>query len=188
MVKGAHSRAQLRRALDHRLRFPNKTTGKRERGALGLLPNPEIRAPLYRRSTGRSWLSRDCTTEVLLLMCLLVCFQAGRLAQMDHSWTAFRCSRKWMSGHAVSRALAPCKTDPLPTSVAPPTPSALASQEILPESPRTRVFSLDRSLSWKSLLCGACVYLSDSGDATARRSKLRVARRAVRKGANQVHL
>src|SRR5262249_30376732 len=34
-VKGSLRRAKLRRALDHRLRFPRKITEKRERGALG---------------------------------------------------------------------------------------------------------------------------------------------------------
>jgi hypothetical protein len=31
-------------------------------------------------------------------MCHTVCFEAGRLAQTQSSWTALSCSRKWMSG------------------------------------------------------------------------------------------
>jgi len=46
-VKVRLRRAQLRRALDSRLRFPGKNHWKRERGTLGLLLHPELssRAP-----------------------------------------------------------------------------------------------------------------------------------------------
>jgi len=37
------------------------------------------------------------------------CFEAGRFTQTQSSWTAPRCSRKWMSGHAG--ALAQSVTD-----------------------------------------------------------------------------
>ena len=33
-------------------------------------------------------------------MCPIACFEAGRFTQIQSSWTALCCSRKWMSGHA----------------------------------------------------------------------------------------
>ena len=65
--------------------------------------------------------SLDCTTELLFPMCHFHCFEAGRFTQIQSSWTALCCSRKWMSGHAD--ALAEPKMDrfrkiqaPLPCS------------------------------------------------------------------------
>src|SRR6516225_3575435 len=69
-VKGSLRRAKLRRALDPRLRFPRKITEKRERGALGhRLSELSYRATICQRSTGRSSLALDCTTELLFPMC-----------------------------------------------------------------------------------------------------------------------
>src|SRR5262250_2718911 len=106
VVKGSLRRAKLRRALDHRLRFPRKITEKRERGALGhRLSELSYRATICHRSTGRSSLTRDCTTELLFPMCPCVCFEAGRFTPIQSSWTALCCSRKWMSGrHADALA------------------------------------------------------------------------------------
>ena len=105
-------RAKLRRALDHRLRFPRKITEKRKRGALGHRHSPlSYRATICQRSTGRSSLALDCTTELLFPMCHYLCFEAGRFTQIQSSWTALCCSRKWMSGHAD--ALAQSSTDPI---------------------------------------------------------------------------
>jgi hypothetical protein len=111
-VKGSLGRAQLRRALDPRLGFPRKITEKRERGALGH-PHSQLsyRATICQRSTGRSSLAKDCTTELLFPMCHSNCFEAGRFTQIQSSWTALCCSRKWMSGHAD--ALAQSSTDPI---------------------------------------------------------------------------
>jgi hypothetical protein len=113
VVKGSLRRAKLRRALDHRLRSPTKITEKRERGALGhRLSEMSCRATICQRSTGRSSLTADCTTELLFPMCPWTCFEAGRFPQIQSSWTALCCcSRKWMSGHAD--ALAPSSTDPI---------------------------------------------------------------------------
>ena len=111
-VKGSLRRAQLRRALDSRLRFPKKITEKRERGALGH-PHSQLsyRTTIGQRSTGRSSLAKDCTTELLFPMCHSNCFEAGRFTPIQSSWTALCCSRKWMSGHAD--ALAQSSTDPI---------------------------------------------------------------------------
>ena len=114
VVKGSLRRDKLRRALDHRLRFPRKITERRKRGALGH-PHSQLsyRATICQRSTGRSSLTPDCTTELLFPMCPWTCFEAGRLSfpQIQSSWTALCCSRKWMSGHAD--ALAQSATDPI---------------------------------------------------------------------------
>ena len=37
-------------------------------------------------------------------MCHTVCFEAGRFTQIQSSWTASSCSRKWMSGPAGTLA------------------------------------------------------------------------------------
>src|SRR5215813_13995513 len=64
VVKGSLRRAKLRRALDHRLRFPRKITEKRERGALGhRLSELSYRATICQRSTGHSSLGNDCTKD-----------------------------------------------------------------------------------------------------------------------------
>src|SRR5215472_87326 len=111
-VKGSLRRAKLRRALDPRLRFPRTITEKRERGALGhRLSELSYRATICQRSTGRSSLALDCTTELLFPMCPYLCFEAGRFTQIQSSWTALCCSRKWMSGHAD--ALAQSSTVPI---------------------------------------------------------------------------
>ena len=113
VVKGS-LRANLRRALDHRLRFPRKFPEKRKRGALGYWYSQlSYRATICQRSTGRSSLALDCTSELLFPVCHCLCFEAGRFSftQIQSSWTASCCSRKWMSGHAD--ALAQSATDPI---------------------------------------------------------------------------
>jgi hypothetical protein len=94
----------------------------------------------------------DCTRqEPLLPMCLTVCFEAGRFTQIQSSWTALCCSRKWMSGHAgYAAALAQSQTDPFRQIEATVTPSTSTLREILPLGPGRGVFSLDKSLSWMS--------------------------------------
>ena len=46
---------------------------------------------------------RDCAREFRLPIHSIVCFEAGRFALTQSSWTTLtqRCSRKWMSGHAA---------------------------------------------------------------------------------------
>jgi hypothetical protein len=46
---------------------------------------------------------RDCAREFRLPIHTIVCFEAGRFALTQSSWTTLtqRCSRKWMSGHAA---------------------------------------------------------------------------------------
>jgi len=111
-VKGSLRRAKLRRALDPRLRFPRKITEKRERGALGH-PHSQLsyRATICQRSTGWSSLCSDCPKKTRFRMGHTICFEAGRFTQIQSSWTALCCSRKWMSGHAD--ALAQSSTDPI---------------------------------------------------------------------------
>jgi hypothetical protein len=88
-------------------------------------------------------------------MCLNVCFEAGRFTQIRSSWTALCCSRKWMSGHAgYAAALAQSQTDPFRQIGATGTPSTSTLREILPLGPGRGLFSLDKSLSWKSPVCG----------------------------------
>src|SRR5215831_5339980 len=112
VVKASLPRAKLRRALDHRLSFPKKIPEKRKRGALGHRHSQlSYRATICQPSTGRSSLRLDCTTELLFPMCHYLCFEAGRFTQIQSSWTALCCSRKWMSGHAD--ALAQSSTDPI---------------------------------------------------------------------------
>ena len=81
-------------------------------------------------------------------MCLTVCFEAGRFTQIQSSWTALCCSRKWMSGHAgYPAALAQSLTDPIRQTGATVAPSTSTLRKILPLGPRSSVFSLDKSLS-----------------------------------------
>src|SRR5215472_8161304 len=99
VVKGSLPRAKLRRALDHRLSFPTKIPEKRKRGALAHRHSQlSYRATICQPSTGRSSLALDCTTELLFPMCHYLCFEAGRFSftQIQSSWTALCCSRKWM--------------------------------------------------------------------------------------------
>ena len=111
-VKGSLRRDKLRRALDPRLRFPRKITEKRERGALGHSHSQlSYRATICQRSTGWSSLCSDCPKKTRFRMGHTICFEAGRFTQIQSSWTALCCSRKWMSGHAD--ALAQSSTDPI---------------------------------------------------------------------------
>jgi hypothetical protein len=111
-VKGSLRRAKLRRALDPRLRFPRTITEKRERGALGhRLSLLSYRATICQRSTGRSSLTWGLHDGTSLPDVPCDCFEAGRFTQIQSSWTALCCSRKWMSGHAD--ALAHSATDPI---------------------------------------------------------------------------
>ena len=84
-------------------------------------------------------------------MCLFVCFEAGRFTQTQSSRTVVCRSRKWMSGHAgYAAALAQFQTDPFRQITATVTPSTSTLREILPLGPGRGVFSLDKSLSWRS--------------------------------------
>ena len=111
-VKGSLRRAKLRRALDPRLRFPRRITEKRERGALGHSHSQlSYRATICQRSNGWSSLCSDCPKKTRFRMGHNICFEAGRFTQIQSSWTALCCSRKWMSGHAD--ALAQSSTVPI---------------------------------------------------------------------------
>jgi hypothetical protein len=86
-----------------------------------------------------------CTTEVLLPMCLLGCFEAGRFTQIQSSWTAL----------TLFPQMDVWSRDPLAQSVRDRTrPIAALSVEfiralqILLGSAGRSVFSLDKSLSW----------------------------------------
>src|SRR6516165_6405283 len=116
-VKGSLRRAKLRRALDPRLRFPRRITEKRERGALGHSHSQlSYRATICQRSTGWSSLCSDCPKKTRFRMGHTICFEAGRFTQIQSSWTALCCSRKWMSvqsvrgGRRASHAL--CVSEP----------------------------------------------------------------------------
>jgi hypothetical protein len=100
-VKGSLRRAQIRRVLDcgpfhpihscdGRLRRENQTPPCRSTAAICL------------RSTGRSLPDPTATGRNFLLMGHTICFQAGRFTSIQSSWTASRCSRKWMSGPATA--------------------------------------------------------------------------------------
>ena len=57
-----------------------------------------------------------------------VCFEAGRFARTQSSWTVLaHCSRKWMSGHAAALAL-PRDRGPFETT----TPTTTMLRETLP--------------------------------------------------------
>ena len=110
-VKGSLRRAKSGRALDGSGPFRRKyRCDGRLRRENHQDPAVCSNATIDQRSTGRSSLLWDCTTEGLLPMChQLVCFEAGRFTQIQSSWTALCCSRKWMSGPAD--ALTPTLTD-----------------------------------------------------------------------------
>ena len=86
-------------------------------------------------------------------MCPLACFEAGRFTAMQNSRTAVRCSRKWMSGHAIG--LAHLRSDPKRPISASVTLPVIALRKILPLRPGRILFSLDKSLSWMSRLFSA---------------------------------
>jgi hypothetical protein len=81
-------------------------------------------------------------------MCQLVCFEAGRFPQIQSSWTALCCSRKWMSGPAD--ALAPFQRDRKRSIVALTVGFIIQALQILLGSAGRSVFSLDKYLSWMS--------------------------------------
>jgi hypothetical protein len=88
----------------------------------------------------------DCTGELPLPMCHGLCFEAGRLAPTQPSWTARSRSRKWMSGPADAWArLRTARRQ----SVAPaPPPTALLGTLFRRQGKSP--FSLDIFLSWTS--------------------------------------
>jgi hypothetical protein len=105
--------------------------------------------------------------EVPLLMCHTVCFEAGRFTQTQSSWTALRCSRKWMSGPAAAPAAAWAEfvTDRSRHIVAQFVGPTTALQETLPSAGRS-LFFVDKSLSWTSPGIGdICVWLMGGGKA-----------------------
>src|ERR1039457_5144030 len=148
-VKGSLRRAKTRRALDGSGPFRRKyrCDGRLRRENH---PDPAVcsDATIDQRSTGRSSLPWDCTTEALLPMCQLVCFEAGRFPQIQSSWTALCCSRKWMSGPAD--ALAPFQRDRKRSIVALTVGFIIQALQILLGSAGRSVFSLDKYLSWMS--------------------------------------
>ena len=75
-----------------------------------------------------------------------VCFEAGRFAQTQSSWTVLpHCSRKWMPGHGAGLAL-PRDRRPLETT----TPTTTL-RETLPLSTGGASSFLDFYLSWMSV-------------------------------------
>ena len=82
-------------------------------------------------------------------MCHGVCFEAGRFTQIQSSWTARCCSRKWMSGPAD--ALTQFQRD-RKRSIAALTVGIIHALQILLGGAGNSVFSLDKSLSWMSHL------------------------------------
>src|ERR1022692_2857006 len=148
-VKGSLRRAKTGRALDGSGPFRRKyrCDGRLRRENH---PDPAVcsDATIDQRSTGRSSLPWDCTTEARLPMCQLVCFEAGRFPQIQSSWTALCCSRKWMSGPAD--ALAPFQRDRKRSIVALTVGFIIQALQNLPGSAGRSVFSLDKYLSWMS--------------------------------------
>src|SRR5215468_2622113 len=151
-VKGSLRRAKLRRALDHRLRFPRNITEKRERGALGyphscptaqrFVSDPPA-VPRLRRTARRSFSSRCAITSVSRpagSASLKFNLRGRRYAVPANGclvtlmrWPNLQRIQFGKSAQTVNSA-------------------TVASPEILPISPRRCVFSLDRSLSWMSLV------------------------------------
>src|SRR5438067_3046915 len=88
----------------------------------------------------------DCAEELLLPMLPPGCFEAGRLTLTQSSWTARRCSRKWMSGQAEALVVRTIDDSSLiqPVTV-PPRESTSPSERRTPSL-------LDFYLSWRPLL------------------------------------
>jgi hypothetical protein len=89
---------------------------------------------------------RDCAQELRLPIHPIVCFEAGRFALTQSSWTALtqRCSRKWMSGHAAYALVLSEDRGQFATQTLYP------SGEHLPPSLGKSPFPLDCYLSWMS--------------------------------------
>jgi hypothetical protein len=146
-VKGSLRRAKSGRALDASGPFRRKyRCDGRLRRENHQDPAVCSQATIDQRFTGRSSRLWGCTTEVFLPMCHSTCFEAGRFTQIQSSWTALRCSRKWMSGPA--NALAPTLTDRKRSIVALTVGFIIQALQILLGSAGRSVFSLDKYLSW----------------------------------------
>src|SRR6266567_4685279 len=91
--------------------------------------------------------SRTARRRPVLPMCPLACFEAGRFTSIQNSWTAIRCSCKWMSGHAD--ALIQPVTNRIPSIVTLVVVFICAFKFLLRDAGRS-VFSLDKYLSWMS--------------------------------------
>ena len=105
-------------------------------------------AAICLRSTDRSSPTRDCHREELLLMGHNDCFEAGRFTSLQSSWTASRCSRKWMSGPATPW------TQPLTGRQKQIVTATRTARRALQEPSvkcKERCFFLDKPLSWMSL-------------------------------------
>ena len=152
-VKGSLRRAKSGRALDRSGPF------RREWGRDGRLRreiHPRLavcsHATIGQRSTGRSSHFWGCTTEGFLPMCPSSCFEAGRFTQTQSSWTALRCSRKWMSGPADALILSLTNRK---RSIVALMPSIIYALRILLGSAGRSVFSLDKYLSWMPHIASA---------------------------------
>ena len=141
------ARAKSRRALDgcgpFRRKYPCDGRLRRED-----YQDPAVgsQATMDQRSTGRSSRLWGCTTKLLLPMCHLGCFEAGRFPQIQSSWTVLCCSRKWMSGPADD-ALTLSLTDRIRSIVA-LTVRFIQALQILLGSAGRSAFSLGKYLSW----------------------------------------
>jgi len=89
---------------------------------------------------------RDCAREFRLPIQTIVCFEAGRFALTQSSWTTLtqRCSRKWMSGPAAYALVLLEDRGQLVTQKLYP------SGEHLPPSQGKSPLPLDCYLSWMS--------------------------------------
>jgi hypothetical protein len=77
-----------------------------------------------------------------------ICFEAGRFTSIQSSWTASRCSRKWMSGPATAWAQS---TTGQQKQIAMRLHVQLVGRfRNLPSSAGRSVFFLDKPLSWMS--------------------------------------
>src|ERR1019366_8852168 len=148
-VKGSLRRAKIGRALDCCGPFwrRNSRDGRlrRENNHRGCAPQRRFVSdpPAVPRVSG------TVPRRVSLPMCPKACFWAGRFTQTQSSWTAPCCSRKWMSGHA--NVLAQSLTDRKKQIVVQLVGSTTALQDTLPSAGKV-LFSLDKSLSWRSHL------------------------------------
>ena len=91
-------------------------------------------------------LIRDCAREFRLPIHTIVCFEAGRFALTQSSWTTLtqRCSRKWMSGHAAYALVLTADRGQFTTRKL-----YTSGEPILPSRGKSPL-SLDSYLSWMS--------------------------------------
>jgi hypothetical protein len=77
------------------------------------------------------------------------CFEAGRFTSIQSSWTASRCSRKWMPGPARLRG--PKSATGRQKQIVTTTRTACSALQKPFVECREKCFFLDKPLSWMSL-------------------------------------